>query len=73
MPCFVERILPGQEGEVRQSAEGNLLPGKTHTSLSLSLSLSLSHTHTLSHTLGCYVKVNKSATSCSWHKSATHV
>lgn len=30
MPCFVERILPGQEGEVRQSSEGALLPGKTH-------------------------------------------
>ncbi|XP_041655134.1 zinc finger protein castor homolog 1 isoform X2 [Cheilinus undulatus] len=28
MPCFVERILPGQEGEVRQSAEGGLLPAK---------------------------------------------
>ncbi|XP_077370827.1 zinc finger protein castor homolog 1 isoform X5 [Festucalex cinctus] len=25
MPCFVERILPGQEGEVRQSAQGGLL------------------------------------------------
>uniref|UniRef100_A0A3B3BAL1 Castor zinc finger 1 n=1 Tax=Oryzias melastigma TaxID=30732 RepID=A0A3B3BAL1_ORYME len=28
MPCFVERILPGQEGEVRQSAEGSLLPAE---------------------------------------------
>ncbi|XP_067384212.1 zinc finger protein castor homolog 1 isoform X7 [Channa argus] len=28
MPCFVERILPGQEGEVRQSAEGGLLPAE---------------------------------------------
>ncbi|XP_043979083.1 zinc finger protein castor homolog 1 isoform X8 [Gambusia affinis] len=28
MPCFVERILPGQEGEVRQSTEGALLPAE---------------------------------------------
>ncbi|XP_037100750.1 zinc finger protein castor homolog 1 isoform X3 [Syngnathus acus] len=28
MPCFVERILPGQEGEVRQSVEGGLLPAE---------------------------------------------
>ncbi|XP_051906395.1 zinc finger protein castor homolog 1 isoform X7 [Hippocampus zosterae] len=28
MPCFVERILPGQEGEVRQSAEGGPLPAE---------------------------------------------
>ncbi|XP_019743567.1 zinc finger protein castor homolog 1 isoform X7 [Hippocampus comes] len=28
MPCFVERILPGQEGEVRQNAEGGLLPAE---------------------------------------------
>ncbi|XP_034733525.1 zinc finger protein castor homolog 1 isoform X7 [Etheostoma cragini] len=28
MPCFVERILPGQEGEVRLSAEGGLLPAE---------------------------------------------
>ncbi|XP_056897992.1 zinc finger protein castor homolog 1 isoform X7 [Takifugu flavidus] len=28
MPCFVERILPGQEGEVRQSAKGGLLPAE---------------------------------------------
>ncbi|XP_011475253.1 zinc finger protein castor homolog 1 isoform X2 [Oryzias latipes] len=28
MPCFVERILPGQEGEVRQSAKGSLLPAE---------------------------------------------
>lgn len=48
MPCFVERILPGQEGEVRQSAEGGLLPGKTHTSRSLSVPLS--YTHTVTHT-----------------------
>ncbi|XP_060912986.1 zinc finger protein castor homolog 1 isoform X5 [Labrus mixtus] len=28
MPCFVERILPGQEGEVRQCAQGGLLPAE---------------------------------------------
>lgn len=49
MPCFVERILPGQEGEVRQSAEGGLLPGKA---LSHTHAHERTHTHThLSHPL----------------------
>lgn len=77
MPCFVERILPGQEGEVRQSTEGALLPGKPHTH-------TLTHTpppyspppstpsHLHTHILKCYV-VNGSATICSWDESDTCV
>nr|XP_057939427.1 zinc finger protein castor homolog 1 isoform X6 [Doryrhamphus excisus] len=33
MPCFVERILPGQEGEVRQSVEGGPPPLQAERSL----------------------------------------
>ena len=87
MPCFVERILPGQEGEVRQSAEGGLLPGKTlsvsiththtstcthtHTHTHTSSSSSPSHKHTHSQ-VECYV-ANGFATICSWHESGAHV
>lgn len=50
MPCFVERILPEQEGEVRHNTEGGLLPGLLPGK---TLSLFLSHTqHSLTDTGG---------------------
>lgn len=41
MPCFVERIPPKQQGEVRQGEKGCLLPGKTRARR---------HTHTHART-----------------------
>lgn len=52
MPCFVERMPPERQGEVRRKEEGRLLPGKTwgrrntHSQSTLDV-----YTHTLAEML----------------------